>query len=358
MRWRPEPRRSLCFECALAVLFLAGAGSEPFSATGTAAFATAPAAQSGPSQPADDPEDIRQTDIFAERVRQNQLQQVRPLLEAYLKQHPDSWRAQYQLGYILFRLHDVQGSILALSKSLQLNIRNAEAHKVLGLDLTMLGDYDRAQLELEQAAALAPESAEIHYFLGRVYYTKNIFPQARQEFEAAIKFEPTYMKAYDNLGLTLEAVGESDAAVENWRRAIELSEKQGLASEWPLTNLAAFYNRQNDPQEALAYSQKAVEKNPSAAEAYFQMGRAYRSLEKPEPAAEALQKAIANDPDNAEYHYVLSMVYRKLGKNAESQAEEAAFRRLKQKESTAGLGGVSPGRMDHRPKPTAVDRNE
>jgi superkiller protein 3 len=273
-------------------------------------------------------------------------------------EHPESWRAQYQLGYVLFRLHDVHGSVAALSKSLQLNLRNAEAHKVLGLDLTMLGDYDRAQLELEQAAAQAPDSAEIHYFLGRVYYTKNIFPLARREFEAAIKLDPTYMKAYDNLGLTLEAVGEGDAAVENWKRAIELCEQQGLVSEWPFINLAAYYNRQNDPQQALTYSQKAVEKNPKAAEAYFQMGRAHRSLHQTEQASEALQKAIANNPDNAEYHYVLSLVYRKLGKNAESQAEEAAFRRLKQKESAAGMGGVAPGRMDHRPPASTVDRNE
>ena len=318
----------------------------------------AQAIPSGPSQPADDPEDIRQTDLFADYVRKGQLQQARILLEAYVVLHADSWRAHYQLGYVLFRLHDTRGSVAALSKSLQLNLRNAEAHKVLGLDLTMLGDYDRAQIELEQAAALAPDSAEIRYFLGRVYYTKNIFPLARREFETAIKLDPTTMKAYDNLGLTLEAVGEGEAAVENWKRAIELCEKQGLVSEWPFINLAAYYNRQNDSPQALLYSQKAVEKNPKAAEAYFQMGRAYRSLDKPEQAAEAVQKAIANNPDNAEYHYVLSLIYRKLGKNTESQVEEAAFRRLKQKESTSGLGGIAPGRMDHRPPSSTVDRNE
>jgi tetratricopeptide (TPR) repeat protein len=307
---------------------------------------------------AGDTEDIRQTETFAERIRNNQLKQVKPLLEDYLKQHPDSWRAHYQLGYILFRLHDIQGSIRALSKSLELNLRNAESHKVLGLDLTMLGDYDRAQLEMEQAAALAPESAEIHYFLGRIYYTKNIFPLARREFETALKLDPNYMKAYDNLGLTLEAIGERDAAVASWKRAIELCEKQGLSTEWPFINLAAYYNRQNEAGQALEYAQKAVEKNAESAEAHFQMGRAYRSLQRHEEAEAELQKAVKYNPDNAEYHYVLSIIYRKLGKTAESQKEEAEFRRLKQKESTAGMQGMSAGRMERHPKPSGSDASE
>ncbi len=304
-----------------------------------------------PAPPADDPEDIRQNDVFAEYIRKNQLQQVKPLLEAYVRDHSNSWRAHYQLGYVLFSLHDIMGSIRALSKSLQLNIQHADSHKILGLDLTILGDYDRAQLEMEQAVKLAPDSAEAHYFMGRIYYTKNIFPLARREFEAALKLDPNYMKAYDNLGLTLEAIGEQDAAVASWKKAIELSEKQGLSAEWPYINLAAYYNRQNDAEQALANAQKAVEKNANSAEGHFQLGRALRTLHQYEQAETALQKAVALTPTNAEYHYVLSLVYRKLGKLAESQTEEDAFRRLKQKESTAGFQGIAPGRMERHAKP-------
>jgi tetratricopeptide (TPR) repeat protein len=317
-----------------------------------------PEAGSAPTAPADDPEDVRQTDLFAQRIHQNQLLQTRPLLEEYVKRHPNSWRALYQLGYVLFRLHDIHGSVVALSRSLQLNLRNAEAHKILGLNLTILGDMDRAQLELEQAAALAPHTAEIRYFLGRIYYTKNIFPLARREFEAALKLDPNYMKAYDNLGLTLEAIGELDAAVASWKRALELSEQQGLNPEWPNINLAAYYNRQNDPEQALAFARKAVAANAESAEGHFQMGRAYRSLQRFEEAAAAVQKAIAANPDNAEYHYVLSVIYRKLGRTAESQTEEAAFRRLKQKESTAGMQGISSGRMERHAKVPSAPPSE
>jgi superkiller protein 3 len=193
----------------------------------------APQANSSPrieSAGKEDQEDIQQTELFAQYIRQSRLQEVKPLLRDYLQRRPNSWRALYQLGYVLFRLREIKGSILALAKSLELNIRNAEAHKILGLDFTIVEDYDRATTELEQAAALKPDSAEIRYFLGRVYYTKNMMPLARREFETAIKLNPTYMKAYDNLALTLEAIGENAAAVENWQRAVQLCDQQGEKS--------------------------------------------------------------------------------------------------------------------------------
>jgi tetratricopeptide (TPR) repeat protein len=160
---------------------------------------------------------------------------------------------------------------------------------------------------------------------------------AKREFEAAIQLNPKYMKAYDNMGLTMEAMGENAAALTNWLRAIRLNEEQGINSEWPYINLASFYNRQNDPSQALKYAQQAVAKNPKSDQAYFQMAKAYRTQQEWQLAEAALQKGVGFNPDVSDYHYVLSIVYRKLGKAKESQEEEAAFRRLKQKEDTAAV---------------------
>ena len=356
--WPGWQRQHLWNRLVLIVLSWAVAAGALQAASGRAGGVVRPAPQANSSPRIEsagkeDQEDIQQTELFAQYIRQSRLQEVKPLLRDYLQRRPNSWRALYQLGYVLFRLREIKGSILALAKSLELNIRNAEAHKILGLDFTIVEDYDRATTELEQAAALKPDSAEIRYFLGRVYYTKNMMPLARREFETAIKLNPTYMKAYDNLALTLEAIGENAAAVENWQRAIQLCDQQGEKSEWPYINLATFYNRQNDTQQALHYSQQAIQKNPASGEAYFQLARAYRSRQEWERAAEALEKAIANNPHSAEYHYVLSVVYRKLGKPRESQEEEATFRELKQKEEAAGMAGSGPGHSGH-PQPSPL----
>ena len=95
----------------------------------------------------------------------------------------------------------------ALSKSLQLDIRNAEAHKILGRDLMMIGRFDAAQVEFEQGIRYNPQSAEIHYDLGKLFSMQDNWEDARKEFEEALRIEPTYIEALDALGLATEASG-------------------------------------------------------------------------------------------------------------------------------------------------------
>ena len=273
-------------------------------------------------------DNLEQLRSFDRYIREGKFQEVAPLLRRYLRTHPRSARAHYNLGYVLFRTHQIGASIAALAKSLQLDISNAEAHKILGLDFTIIGKYDEAQMEMEQAVRLKPDAAEIHYFLGRIHYTRNAFPLAKREFEEAIRLDPSYMKAYNNLGLTMEAMGDDNAALANYEKAFLLSKQQGLKSEWPYVNVCALYNRQNKPEQALPYCQKATELNPDSDQACFEAARAHMSRQDWDQAARALQNAIQINPGFARYHYVLSTVYRKLGKSEDSDREIQVFRKL------------------------------
>ena len=84
-------------------------------------------------------------------VAGGQFEKVVPGLQTFVTDHPDSPRAHYDLGYVLFRAHQMGPSIKELSRSLQLNVDNAEAHKILGLDCSIVGRYDLAETELVAA---------------------------------------------------------------------------------------------------------------------------------------------------------------------------------------------------------------
>ena len=78
---------------------------------------------------------------------------------AYVKEAarvPWGW---YALGYSRFAQQKI-GDSNALAKSLELDVRNAEAHKILGRDLMIIGRFDAAQIEFEQAIRYKPDSAE------------------------------------------------------------------------------------------------------------------------------------------------------------------------------------------------------
>jgi hypothetical protein len=49
------------------------------------------------------------------------------------------------LGYTLFGQQRIGDSITALAKSLQLNVKNADAHRLLGRNLMLIGRFDVAQ---------------------------------------------------------------------------------------------------------------------------------------------------------------------------------------------------------------------
>src|SRR5207247_9067466 len=92
-------------------------------------------------RPTNEPEISRE---FQEYIREGRFENVEPLLEAYVKEHPKSTWGWYALGYSQFAQRKIGESIQALAKSLEFDVRNAEAHKILGRDLMIVGRLDAA----------------------------------------------------------------------------------------------------------------------------------------------------------------------------------------------------------------------
>jgi tetratricopeptide (TPR) repeat protein len=265
----------------------------------------------------------------------NKFAESEPRLNGYIKDHPDSSRAHYDLGYVQFRTHQIGPSIRELSKSLELNPKNAEAHKVLALSCSIIGRYDLAEVELQEAARLEPESAEIHYFLARTYYTRGVYPLAKSEFETSIRLDSSNIKAYSNLGITLEALGDTDAALKNYTTAIQIEDRQERKSEWPYIYISAFYNRQKNADEALNYARKAVGINPASDTAYFEMAKAYRTQKQLQKSVEAARSAIAINSRMPDYYYVMGLVLRELGNQQASEEALEKYAQLQQHSNDA-----------------------
>ncbi len=290
-------------------------------------------------------------------IQAAKYQEALPQIEHYLREYPRSARAHYDLGYAAFRTHDFRASIVSLSKSLALNPGNPAAHKILALDCSLIGRYDLAETELREAVREDAKSAEIHYFLGRLYYTRGVYPLAKQELEEAVRLDPKYMKAYDNLGLTMEVLGDKSAALRNYAIAIRLSDDQQVRSEWPYVNASAYFNRLEQPDKAIGYAQKAAAINPNSDPAYAQMAKAYRMKQQWKECAGAAQKAIAANPHVADYYYMLGVALRKLGDSKGSAAALRSLEKLHNNELNdlphrlAEHGGqgvdTTPGQLDH-----------
>jgi tetratricopeptide (TPR) repeat protein len=245
-----------------------------------------------------------------------------------VKERPQSSWGWYALGYSQFAQQKIGDSIKALARSLELDLTNAEAHKILGRVLMVIGRFDAAETEFRQAIKYKPDSAELHYNLGKLHSIQDNWEPARAAFEAAVRLDPSYAEAMDGLGLALEALGDDAAAVANYEKAVTLNDARQGTFASPHVNLSAYYNRISNPQKALEHAGKALALEPRSDRALFQQARADEREGRLDEAVNALNRAIAINPRASSYYYVLAGVYRRLGWTEESQKALDAFKRL------------------------------
>ena len=101
------------------------------------------------SESGDDPQ---QVEIVDDYIRESRFSDAESSLTQYLRAQPNSWWGWYALGYSQFGQQKIGASIQSLAKSLQLNIKNAEAHKILGRDLMVIGRFDAAETNLSKGS--------------------------------------------------------------------------------------------------------------------------------------------------------------------------------------------------------------
>jgi tetratricopeptide (TPR) repeat protein len=265
---------------------------------------------------------------FENYIRAGRFAEVQPMLEAYVKQHPKAARAWYALGYLLFTQKKIGDSINALAKSLALDVRNADAHNVLGRNLMLIGRFDAARREFEMGEKYAPRSAEMPFNLGRLFSIQDQWAEAKAAFERALAIEPEYAEAWDGLGFAQEALGDDTGALASYHKAAKLNEERNGHFATPSVNLSAFHNRAGNPDLALEYARKAVAINEKADRGWFQLARAHERKGELDAAVQALNRAIGINPKVASYYYVLSAVYRRLGRQQESRQAMETFSKL------------------------------
>jgi tetratricopeptide (TPR) repeat protein len=263
-------------------------------------------------------------------IRSANFPEAERLAHSYTETHPQSSWAWYALGYAFYGQRKLSESIRALAQSLQLDLKNAEAHKVLGRDLMIVGRFDAARLEFEQGIRYDPQSAEMPYNLGKLYSIQDNWALAKQNFEHALALDPQYMEAFDGLGLALESLGDKDGAIANYQKAIDLNESRHGKFGAPYVNMSALYNAAGDSKTALVFAERGLAANASNDRALFQMAKAQAQQGENDRAVKSLHQAIAINPRASAYFYLLATEYRRIGKVEESRTAMVEFTKLSQ----------------------------
>ena len=234
------------------------------------------------------------------------------------------------LAGVFMNQHKPLNAAIAIKKAETFGPLDASTRLQLALAYISMKRNDWARPELDRLATAEPLNPVYAYWLARLDYDSGRYVVAIDRLRAVVQKEPTFFRAYDNLGLCYEALNQTGEAERQYREAIRRIRDAGEAWPWPFVNLGILLKNQGQMDEAEALFNEAIQADPAFAAALYHLGTVLEQRDRTDEAVAALLRAAAANPSYAEPHFALSRIYRRQGRIADADAELATFQQLHQ----------------------------
>ena len=234
------------------------------------------------------------------------------------------------LAGVFMNEHKPLNAAIAIKKAETYGPLDADTRFQLVLAYISMRRGEWARPELERLIAADPLNAGYAYWLARLDYDAGRYAAAIDRLRQVVQREPSFTRAYDNLGLCYEAIHQPDEAIRQYREAIRRVRQAGEKWPWPFLNLGILLKNAGQAEEAEALLNEALQADPDFAPALYHLGTIMEASDRTDGAVQTLLRAAAADPSYAEPHFALARIYRRQGRIAEADAALAAFQRLHQ----------------------------
>jgi tetratricopeptide (TPR) repeat protein len=186
-----------------------------------------------------------------------------------------------------------------------------KAHQLYaeGLSHHHQGDLNKAAAAYEQVLRLIPKHFGALHHVGILAFQGRNYELAAGFIRSAIAVNGTVASAHSDLGNAFKELGQSDAALRSYGRAIELD--PGNADSH--YNLGSTLHALGRHDAALASYDQAILLNPGDAQAYNNRAVVLKEMGQHAQALQSCQRALALQPDYAEARNNQGNVLRELG---------------------------------------------
>tara|TARA_Y100001970_G_C14224521_1_gene854758 strand:+ start:198 stop:1685 length:1488 start_codon:yes stop_codon:yes gene_type:complete len=166
----------------------------------------------------------------------------------------------------------------------------------------------------KEALKLNPKDDEVLNNLGLTLQKLGEFREAEINLKKAISLKPNFYQAYFNLGITLKALGKLEEAEKSYKAALKFQPNYAQA----YYNLGNLLKETGRLEEAEASFKQAIALKPDYAEAYFNLGNTNKDFGRLEEAEASYRKAIELTNGFTEAYRKLAITLRELGRNEEA----------------------------------------
>ena len=123
-----------------------------------------------------------------------------------------------------------------------------------------LNNFDLSLENFQKALKINPDYVEAHNNLGRLFMHLGQLNEAVQYFQKSIKINPNYEYSHNNLGLVYSDLGNLDESAKCYKRAMDINPNYFE----PCANYANLLTDLNALNDALEFYKRAYELNPEA----------------------------------------------------------------------------------------------
>ncbi len=163
-----------------------------------------------------------------EALQQGDFARARGLYEQVWQTDPRNLDALLGLAAIAARNGEPTLALRYYQSALELDPRNAYAQAGL---LSIVGGADPLATESQIKLLIAREPSALLYFaLGTLYADQGQWPSAQQAYFQAYQLQPDNPDYAFNLAVGLEHMGQAKAALDYYRKALDLSFRRGRAN--------------------------------------------------------------------------------------------------------------------------------
>jgi len=178
------------------------------------------------------------------------------------------------------------------------------------------------------SASENPEAIK-QYNFGAQLYDKQLFEEALPYYKKAVEIDPTFVFAWDNLGICYRHINDFDNAIYAYKKSLAINPY----NETSLINLAVVYEYKKEYKKALDLYKDALTKMENKAEAYYGIGRMIISTDGDnEDALENFCEAYTiyvkmNPPYRVDGEKMISLVYARMKKDKKEKKFNAILKK-------------------------------
>ena len=139
------------------------------------------------------------SNLAIEYARRKEFDRAIPMLLQVLKDEPNNWLANYNLGRVLYNLGQLDAAEHYQERAVQINPGLPDSYMQLGLIQLRSNRLGLAEANMRRSAELRPLEPNIRFALGVTLQTEGKCGEARSEFAKAIALNPGFSKAREQM---------------------------------------------------------------------------------------------------------------------------------------------------------------